>query len=160
MSQVDAVAIDEGGIGVFDLRGGMVNIKPRIGADAGIAACVGELFPQGGQLLVILPEHKHIQVIVPGNKALVPGGSQAGSAGQNKGKMVLLAERLKIEQNLQQLPLYLADFHAVAHLLQRKQLPSVYTHFTKPSVLTAEKRDNYTPYGFILQPLLKIYDLF
>ena len=103
--QIHAVAVDEGGVVVLDLRGGVTDVESIVGADAGVVLCVRLFVPDTAELFIVIPQHEHVHVVVPGDEALVAHGTQTGTAGQHEAQPVLLTELLKIQQDLQELAL-------------------------------------------------------
>ena len=69
--------------------------------------CVRLFVPDTAELFIVVPQHEHVHVVVPGDEALVAHGAQAGAAGQHEAQPVLLTEFLKIQQDLQELALNL-----------------------------------------------------
>ena len=103
--QIHTVAVDEGGVVVLDLRGGVTDVESIVGADAGVVLCVRLFVPDTAELFIVIPQHEHVHVVVPRDEALVAHGAQAGAAGQHEAQSVLLTELLKIQQDLQELAL-------------------------------------------------------
>ena len=63
---------------------------------------IGELLSGNfAELLILIPHHGHIDVIIPGYKALVADGSQHGPAVREEGQPVLFADPVQLMEQIQ-----------------------------------------------------------
>ena len=98
---VDRVAVDEGGGQVDELHVGLVDVLLLGGAAEGVMLQIAHLIPDGIELFVVGPGHEHVDVVVPGDEALMPQGADQGAAADPVAEVVFPADFLEILEDLQ-----------------------------------------------------------
>ena len=61
-----------------------------------------QFLPEGfHQPLIVRAEQRHIQVVIPGNEAIVANGAQQGAAGEEIGNISFFANAIQLLQQIQ-----------------------------------------------------------